>query len=83
MGKKSRFVNRPQTIDGKNARRKKRSTRTTVSLQSKQESFFRCLGPGLITGAADNNPSGISTYSVTGGIFGYAPCGPRSSVFRS
>jgi hypothetical protein len=34
--------------------------------------FFRCLGPGLITGAADDDPSGISTYSVTGAAFGYA-----------
>src|SRR4051812_27771508 len=35
--------------------------------------FFACLGPGLITGAADDDPSGISTYSVTGAAFGYAP----------
>jgi NRAMP (natural resistance-associated macrophage protein)-like metal ion transporter len=35
--------------------------------------FFGNLGPGLITGAADDDPSGISTYSVTGASFGYAP----------
>ncbi len=34
--------------------------------------FFGNLGPGLITGAADDDPSGISTYSVTGAAFGYA-----------
>jgi NRAMP (natural resistance-associated macrophage protein)-like metal ion transporter len=34
--------------------------------------FFSSLGPGLITGAADDDPSGISTYSVTGAAFGYA-----------
>jgi NRAMP (natural resistance-associated macrophage protein)-like metal ion transporter len=33
-------------------------------------SFFGDLGPGLITGAADDDPSGISTYSVTGATFG-------------
>ena len=33
--------------------------------------FFANLGPGLITGAADDDPSGISTYSVTGAAFGY------------
>jgi Mn2+/Fe2+ NRAMP family transporter len=33
--------------------------------------FFRDLGPGLITGAADDDPSGISTYSVTGASLGY------------
>jgi NRAMP (natural resistance-associated macrophage protein)-like metal ion transporter len=37
------------------------------------ERFFAGLGPGLITGAADDDPSGISTYSVTGASFGYAP----------
>jgi NRAMP (natural resistance-associated macrophage protein)-like metal ion transporter len=34
--------------------------------------FFGELGPGLITGAADDDPSGISTYSVAGAAFGYA-----------
>src|SRR5437764_8413312 len=35
--------------------------------------FFAELGPGLITGAADDDPSGISTYSMTGASYGYAP----------
>src|SRR4051794_6967944 len=35
--------------------------------------FFAKLGPGLITGAADDDPSGISTYSVAGASFGYLP----------
>lgn len=34
--------------------------------------FFTNLGPGLITGAADDDPSGISTYSVAGAVFGYS-----------
>lgn len=34
--------------------------------------FFAELGPGLITGAADDDPSGISTYSVAGASFGFA-----------
>src|SRR5476649_1168102 len=29
------------------------------------------LGPGLITGAADDDPSGIATYSQVGAAFGY------------
>ena len=33
--------------------------------------FFNILGPGLITGAADDDPSGIATYSQTGAQFGY------------
>jgi NRAMP (natural resistance-associated macrophage protein)-like metal ion transporter len=31
---------------------------------------LRVLGPGLITGAADDDPSGITTYSQTGATFG-------------
>ncbi len=31
----------------------------------------RSLGPGFITGAADDDPSGIATYSQTGAMFGY------------
>ena len=33
--------------------------------------FRTILGPGLITGAADDDPSGIATYSQTGAQFGY------------
>ncbi|MFY9803422.1 MAG: Nramp family divalent metal transporter [Candidatus Acidiferrales bacterium] len=35
-------------------------------------SFLRRLGPGLITGAADDDPSGIATYSQVGAQFGMA-----------
>src|SRR5690242_9794315 len=34
--------------------------------------LWRSLGPGLITGAADDDPSGIATYSQSGAQFGYA-----------
>jgi NRAMP (natural resistance-associated macrophage protein)-like metal ion transporter len=33
--------------------------------------FFRSLGPGLVTGAADDDPSGIGTHSQIGAQFGY------------
>lgn len=33
--------------------------------------LFRILGPGLVTGAADDDPSGIATYSQVGAQFGY------------
>ncbi len=33
--------------------------------------FLKILGPGFITGAADDDPSGIGTYSQTGAQFGY------------
>ncbi|MGY3450982.1 NRAMP family divalent metal transporter [Bradyrhizobium sp. USDA 4353] len=34
-------------------------------------SVFRLLGPGLVTGAADDDPSGIATYSQAGAQFGH------------
>ncbi len=34
--------------------------------------FWRALGPGVIVGAADDDPSGIATYSVAGAQFGPA-----------
>jgi len=37
----------------------------------KGPSLFSKLGPGLITGAADDDPSGIATYSQGGAQFGY------------
>ena len=37
----------------------------------KRKSLLSRLGPGFITGAADDDPSGIATYSQTGAQFGY------------
>src|SRR5689334_6327556 len=34
--------------------------------------WLKSLGPGLVTGAADDDPSGIGTYSVAGAAFGFA-----------
>lgn len=37
---------------------------------SKIKRFLRILGPGIVTGAADDDPSGIATYSQAGAQFG-------------
>lgn len=39
-------------------------------LHKLRESFHK-LGPGFITGAADDDPSGVATYSIAGAQFGY------------
>jgi NRAMP (natural resistance-associated macrophage protein)-like metal ion transporter len=36
--------------------------------------WLAVLGPGLITGASDDDPSGIATYSQVGAAFGFAMC---------
>lgn len=38
----------------------------------KKKSLFKRLGPGFITGAADDDPSGIATYTQSGAKFGFA-----------
>jgi len=43
----------------------------TTETAAKIKGFWRVLGPGLVTGAADDDPSGIATYSQTGAQFGY------------
>lgn len=37
----------------------------------KIKKYLSSLGPGFITGASDDDPSGIATYSQTGSLFGY------------
>jgi len=37
----------------------------------KTSDYWEALGPGLTTGAADDDPSGIATYSQTGAQFGF------------
>ena len=41
-------------------------------LTSKIKKYLSILGPGLITGASDDDPSGIATYSQAGAGFGFA-----------
>src|ERR1700694_677507 len=43
--------------------------------------FFANLGPGLVTGAADDGPSSIATYSVVGAGYGYVPLGTAFVAF--
>ena len=40
----------------------------------KKLSWRDCIGPGLITGASDDDPSGIATYSQAGAKFGFGVC---------
>jgi NRAMP (natural resistance-associated macrophage protein)-like metal ion transporter len=43
----------------------------TPAKQKREDSWLKKLGPGLITGAADDDPSGIATYSQAGAQFGF------------
>ena len=49
---------------------KKRKLVATAGQRSAIRRFFSTLGPGVITGAADDDPSGIATYSIAGAQLG-------------
>jgi NRAMP (natural resistance-associated macrophage protein)-like metal ion transporter len=57
----------PTSKAEKNEQELKQSTRW-----GKLRVYLKALGPGLITGAADDDPSGIGTYAQTGAQFGYS-----------
>jgi len=41
-----------------------------IKLKRKLTNFWKLLGPGLVTGASDDDPSGIATYSQAGAAYG-------------
>ncbi|MET3359099.1 Nramp family divalent metal transporter [Bradyrhizobium ottawaense] len=49
----------------------RRKTRKKPVENKDQDSFLQRLGPGLITGASDDDPSGIGTYSQAGAQLGF------------
>jgi NRAMP (natural resistance-associated macrophage protein)-like metal ion transporter len=42
-----------------------------LNIEPPEQNLLQVLGPGLITGASDDDPSGIATYSQVGARFGY------------
>jgi Mn2+/Fe2+ NRAMP family transporter len=52
-------------------KRAKRTETRTLGQRLRGVALFEQLGPGLITGAADDDPSGIATYSQGGAQFGF------------
>src|SRR5258708_936110 len=44
---------------------------TGHQVMKKAKKYWHTLGPGLTTGAADDDPSGIATYSQTGAQYGF------------
>lgn len=59
------------TQDARTERQKPSSHPNPEARRTGPAAFLRKLGPGLITGAADDDPSGIGTYSQAGAAFGY------------
>src|SRR6478609_2444114 len=69
------LANSPRSACGIGSRFSIRGVKTSPSLMERTgsavEELARDVGPGLVTGAADDDPSGIATYSQAGAKFGY------------
>src|SRR5437867_10273616 len=63
-----------QFFGGRRVRRRPslRASRFVAGVQLPQLAFLAVLGPGIVSGFADNDAGGITTYSVVGAQFGYA-----------
>lgn len=67
------FVSAPSIVLEKGIDATKKLGRETIEISGfkKAHGAWANLGPGLITGAADDDPSGIATYSQTGAQYGF------------
>src|SRR5579871_3463526 len=67
----------PEVFAGESAEAQRQDAQDLANAQESgsygepNDPWWKSVGPGLITGAADDDPSGIGTYSVTGAQFGY------------
>src|SRR5256714_13930057 len=64
-------MRRRQPRDRRRFRRLTPSARWLLRSRLPRLAFLAALGPGLISGFADNDAGGITTYSVVGAQFGY------------
>jgi NRAMP (natural resistance-associated macrophage protein)-like metal ion transporter len=62
---------RERPLDDRGERVRAPEKRKTGAPPGRVARFLRGLGPGLITGASDDDPSGIGTYSQAGAQLGY------------
>src|SRR5476651_88544 len=75
MAKKHPFEDRAKTdvtaIDAKIVKTARAASAAETKTVKKTREYWNILGPGLTTGASDDDPSGIATYSQTGAQYGF------------
>ena len=75
MAKKHQFEeftkNEVDAFDATMIRTARAAEAAEIRTVAKSREYWNILGPGLTTGAADDDPSGIATYSQTGAQFGF------------
>ncbi|MGZ6184643.1 MAG: NRAMP family divalent metal transporter [Candidatus Binataceae bacterium] len=69
MNPRDKRLNRRRTVDKQSS---KPEWRQSASWWAKVVRVLAKVGPGIVTGAADDDPSGIATYSQAGAQFGFA-----------
>lgn len=71
--KLNRFIKTERQLNRKLSKTEHQATAVAKGMLSHKRfgRFIRVLGPGLVTGAADDDPSGIATYSQAGASFGF------------
>jgi NRAMP (natural resistance-associated macrophage protein)-like metal ion transporter len=62
---------RPVARKAANAHKSRRPAGRSDVVEPSKPRLLKILGPGLVTGAADDDPSGIATYSQAGAQFGF------------
>lgn len=63
---------KPQHVKSSEREDGRRSTKRESPRPAGIRAFWKSLGPGIIAGAADDDPSGIATYSIAGAQYGTA-----------
>ena len=71
--KLNKFTKTERSLNRKLGKAERHTYATAKGMVSRKRfnRFLRVLGPGLVTGAADDDPSGIATYSQAGAGFGF------------
>src|ERR1700693_3410898 len=69
MNPRDKRLNRRRTVDKQSS---KPEWRQSASWWANVVRILAKVGPGIVTGAADDDPSGIATYSQAGAQFGFA-----------
>src|SRR5260370_37587 len=72
MGKEGGLPRAGETVRKQRSTKEKNKRFPRATKSKGLVRFLVLLGPGLITGAADDDPSAIATYSIAGAQFGIA-----------
>src|SRR6185436_14132340 len=62
----------PDDLEEPNRHQRTQQAQGVIDEPNAAKKALKVIGPGVITGASDDDPSGIATYTTAGASFGYA-----------